>query len=141
MSHYTEDELNDMVILPEPHDHPSVPMDADKLAAEVTDRLLNALPAVLFAEMRDGDWSDPWGEMMGWWFALNDVCYALELPCHESYGPGAFGLDGIDTEDYRYGVIFTGILIQEPPTDETVNEWHKLFDTAYHALKLLGKDY
>lgn len=140
MSHYTPDELNDMVILPPEHDHPSIPMNADKLAAEVTDRLLELLPDDIFGDMRMGDWGDPWGEMLGWWFALNDVCYALELPTEPTYSPGAFGMAAIDTEDYRYGVLLTGILSADR-TDDEVAGWHKLFDTAYHALKLLGKDY
>lgn len=138
MSHYSEDELNNMVILPPKHDHPSVPMDADKLAAEVIDRLIDALPVILFDNMHDEDWSDPWGEMMAWWFALNDVCYALELPTSDGY---IAGLGDPDTDDYRHHILLTGILNREPPTDEMVNGWHKLFETAYHALKLLGKDY
>ena len=116
--------------------------DKDKMAAEVTDRLMEALPIALFAEMRMGDWGDPWGEMMGWAFSLNDVCYALSLPTDPTYHPGACGMKGIDTEDYCFQVLYTGISERPaPPTDDEVNTWHKAFATAYHALKLLGKDY
>lgn len=119
----------------------SVEFDADKMAAEVIDRLMEALPIWMAAQMKDGDWKhDPWGEMMGWWFALNDVCYTLNLPCQDSYTPGALGMKGIDVEDYRYGVLLDGLIFRVLDQEEVAG-WHKLFDTAYHALKLLGKDY
>lgn len=118
-------------------------VDNDKQAAEVVNNLLNNLPAVLFAEMRDGDWNgDPWGEMMGWWFALNDVCMTHAIPCDESFRPSPFGPDN---DDHRFHVLNDGIIrrieLGCAPTDDDVAGWHKLFDTAYDALKLLGKDY
>lgn len=118
-------------------------VDNDKQAAEVVNNLLNNLPAVLFAEMRDGDWNgDPWGELMSWWFALNDVCMTHAIPCAETFRPSPFGPDN---DDHRFHVLNDGIIrrieLGCAPTDDDVAGWHKLFDTAYDALKLLGKDY
>ena len=112
--------------------------DKDKLAQEVIDRLLKALPDWMSAEMSMCDWSgDPWGELMALWFALNDACVATDFTCHESFVPSPFGPD---TESYWYDVFVDGMAFRVL-TNEEVAGWHKLFDTAHHALKLLGKDY
>ena len=114
-------------------------MDKDKLAAEVVNRLLDALPDNIFGDMRMGDWHDPYGEMMAWWFALNDACVALDYLCHESFVPSPFGPDD---DDYRYDILITNITANVDRTDhDQIAGWHKLFNTAHHALELLGKDY
>ena len=118
-------------------------VDGDKLAAEVIDRLLDTLPVWMSAELRGCDWSgDPWGELMALWFALNDACITQAIPCDETFRPSPFGPDD---DSYWYEFFNEGLVrriqMGSAPTDIEVAGWHKLFNTAYHALKLLGKDY
>ena len=115
-----------------------ITFDTDDMAQEVIGKLLERLPDWMSSEMSACDFkSDPWGEIMALWFALNDACMTNDLPCDESFRPSPFGPDD---ESYWFEFFNDGLAFRVLDKDEVV-QWHKLFDTAYHALKLLGKDY
>jgi hypothetical protein len=106
-------------------------------AREVTDRLLNALPKCISAEMDLDDWGDPYGTLMSAWFALNDAAATAAFPTHHTFVQSTFGAD--DEADHFEDFLW---LMQEGTVEpEEIVQAHKAFDTAHHALTLLGMSY
>jgi hypothetical protein len=112
-------------------------------ANEVLDRLGEALPVGV-----RGMWSladdayDPWGDTMQHAFALNTVAYVAGWECSPTFGPGA-GLFGrtlaeiSESEDWP-DAEYADLVIAGEITREDAEKAIPLFDTALHALELIG---
>jgi hypothetical protein len=95
----------------------------------------------ILERMRDSfDGGDPWGSVMGWWFAIADVITeidASQVPSEWEFHQSPFGAN---TEAFEYSEILETMRDDGVTLDDILHAGKVL--TRYASqLKLAGKDY
>lgn len=95
---------------------------------------------LVMAEIRTGDFYDPWGLAMGWLFAIAEVAYVEYDELFKHFSPSCAIHTRNDLEDYEHEMLLD--LIDAGQVDLSDLEYaYTIMDRYAQLCKLAGKDY
>ena len=119
--------------------------DVRSKCSMLSDRLSKGLPEpIRWHWCCTGD-MDPWGDNIEWWFAVNYLLGAVGAETNESFSCGVYQptlSELIEDDEFCMNAHLVALDVANGSvTTDDLKLADRLFETADHALRMLGLDY